>query len=41
MSKLVLALYSPGHSERYAIKIKDDDYRTHATNTERFFIGEL
>ena len=26
MSKLVLALYSPGLSERYAIKIKDDDY---------------
>ena len=26
MSKLVLALYSPAHSERYAIKIKDDDY---------------
>ena len=26
MSKLVLALYSPGHSERYAIKTKDDDY---------------
>ena len=26
MSKLVLGLYSPAHIERYAIKIKDDDY---------------
>ena len=26
MTKLVLALYSPAHSERYTIKIKDDDY---------------